>query len=311
MRRRSFIGAAFSGLAIDGAFARPPAPKPGSIPMRTFGRTGVKLTVLAQGGARMQLLRTKADGVAHLNHALSMGMNFFDCAASYWEGRAEEVYGEGLKGARKQIFLTTKSTRRTAKDAMAELELSLKRLQTDYVDLWQIHGVGNMKEVETIFGPAGAIEAFERARKQGKCRFMGFTGHEDPHVHVEMMRRYDRFDSIFMPLHAADPHYLSFEQIALPEAVKRGLAIQAMKVFGNSFLLRALNARECLNYALTLPIHAAVAGCSTTGQMNDDIQTAAAFKPLSSSDMDELRKTAKSARGAVTGPAMEYWKKAD
>jgi predicted aldo/keto reductase-like oxidoreductase len=277
--------------------------------MREFGRTGVKVTVIGQGGARMQLLRTQEACVRHLRHAFALGMNFFDCAASYWDGHSEEAYGAGLAEVRKEIFLTTKSGQRTRKGAEADLEQSLRRLRTDYVDLWQVHGVGNMKEVERIFDAGGAMEAFTAAKKAGKCRFIGFTGHEDPGVLVEMLKRFDGWDSILMPLHAADPHYLSFEKTALPEAVERGVARQAMKVFGNAFLLRALNAEECLHYALSLGVHTAGGGCSTAGQLEDDARAAQRFKPLSAAQMEELRAVAKSARGAVAGPAMEYWKK--
>jgi predicted aldo/keto reductase-like oxidoreductase len=309
MRRRIFVGSIFAGLPIAGAFAQPPRPRPGNIPMRPFGRTGVNVTVIGQGGARMQLLRTQDACVRHLRHAFALGMNFFDCAASYWEGHSEEAYGAALAEVRKEIFLTTKSGQRSRKGAEAELEASLKRLRTDHVDLWQIHGVGNMKEVERIFGPGGAIEAFVAAKKSGKCRFIGFTGHEDPEVLVAMLKRFDQWDSILMPLHAADTHYVSFEKIALPEAVERGVARQAMKVFGNAFLLRALNAHECLHYALSLGIHTAVVGCSTDGQLDDDVRAAQSFKPLTPAQMDELRAVAKDARGAVVGRGMEYWKK--
>ena len=280
--------------------------------MRAFGKTGVKLTVIGQGGARLALLRTKEEACAHVRHAFDMGVNYFDCARSYWEGHSEEAYGEVLPKVRKQVFITSKSTRRTRKDAAAELDISLKSLKTDYLDLWQIHGVGEMKEADQIFGPGGAMEAFEAARKSGKCRFIGFTGHHDPHVLLEMLKRYDRFDSILMPLHAADPAYLSFEKIVLPEAVRRGLAIQGMKNFGNAFLLRVLSAGECLSYVLSLPIHATAIGCSTRGQWEDDIRTAQEFRPLSAQEMDALRHRAVTAGpGGAKGPALEYWKRSD
>jgi predicted aldo/keto reductase-like oxidoreductase len=267
------------------------------------------VSVIGQGGARMQLLRTREACREHLKRVYDAGLNYFDCAASYWDGRSEEAYGDVLPQFRKNIFLTTKSSRRTAKEASAELDASLKRLRTDYVDLWQMHGVGKPDEVRRIFGPGGAIEAFEAAKKAGKCRFIGFTGHEDPEVHLMMLKAYNKFDSILMPLHAADPGYLSFEKTVLPAAVEAGIGIQGMKVFGNAFLLRALNARECLNYALTLPVHCATLGFSTEGQLQDDVRTAQSFRPLATTDMDQLRNTAQSARGAATGTAMEYWKK--
>ncbi len=310
MNRRVFIGAAFSGLGITGLSARPPKVKPGDVPTRTFGNTGVKLSVIGQGGARMALLRTREAARAHLRHALDLGLNYFDCAHSYWNGHSEEVYGDVLSAVRKEVFITTKSTKRTRKEAEAELDLSLRRLKTDYVDLWQMHSVSTMDDVRQIFAPGGALEAFEAARKAGKCRFFGFTGHHDPHVHLEMLKRYDGFDSILMPLHAADPSYLSFEKLVLPEALRRGIGIQAMKNFANAFLLRVLSAKECLEYVLSLPVHCTAVGCSTAGQLDDDLRIARQFTPLTSEQMDWLRDRAVTAGpGGLKGPELEYWKK--
>jgi predicted aldo/keto reductase-like oxidoreductase len=172
-----------------------------------------------------------------------------------------------------------------------------------------MHGIQDRKDVDRIFGPDGAIEAFEAAKKAGKCRFFGFTGHYDPHAHVAMLKAYDRWDSILMPLHAADPAYLSFEKIALPEAVERGIGIQAMKVFGNAFLTRVLNPQECLRYALSLPVHCATVGCSTIGQIDDDVRVAQNFTPYTPEEMAALRHRAITAGpGGAQGPALEYWK---
>ena len=310
MRRRIFTGTVFSGLGITGAFARPPKPVPGDIPTRTFGKTGVPLTIIGQGGARLELCRTKEDARAHVRYAYDLGINYFDCAHSYWQGHSEEVYGDVLSDVRKRVFITTKCGQRRARDAERELEASLRALRTDYIDLWQMHGVGTIKDVETIFGPGGAIETFEKAKKQGKCRFFGFTGHQDPDIHVEMLRRYDRYDSILMPLHAADPVFMSFEKTALPVAVERGMGIQAMKVFGNAFLLRVCSVKECLSYALSLPVHCATVGCSTRGQWDDDLRVARGFKPLPPDDMERIRKQAATGGiGGARGPDLEYWKK--
>lgn len=310
MNRRAFVGSAFSGLGITGAYARPPKVKAGDVPMRSFGKTGAKLSVIGQGGARMALLRTKEEARAHLRHAYDLGLNYFDCAHSYWEGHSEEVYGDVLSAVRKEVFITSKSTKRTRKEAEEELHLSLKRLKTDHLDLWQMHSVSTTEDVERIFAPGGAIEAFQAARKAGKCRFFGFTGHHDPQVHLEMLKRYDGYDSILMPLHAADPSYLSFEKLVLSEAVKRGIGIQGMKNFGNAFLLRVLSAKECLEYVLSLPVHCTAVGCSTSGQLDDDLRIAQQFKKLSDEQMDGLRNRAVTAGpGGVKGPELEYWKK--
>jgi uncharacterized protein len=310
MKRRTFVGAAFASLSLTGLHAQPPKPKPGNIPMRDFGRTGVKLTVVGQGGARLALLRTKEKARAHVQHALELGLNYFDCAHSYWEGHSEEVYGDVLPPFRKQVFITTKCLKRTRKEAEDELNLSLKSLKTDYLDLWQMHAIQSQNDIDAIFAPSGALEAFEAAKKAGKCRFFGFTGHFDPQIHIAMLKAYDSWDSILMPLHPADPAYLSFEKTTLPAAVDRGIGIQGMKVFGNAFLLRVLNAEECLRYVLSLPIHCATVGCSTTGQLDDVVRFAQQFVPYSAEEMEALRKLAVTAGpGGVKGTALEYWKR--
>ena len=129
-----------------------------------------------------------------------------------------------------------------------------------------------MQEVEQIFGPGGAIEAFEAAKKAGKCRFIGFTGHHDPHVHLAMLKAYDKFDSILMPMNAADPGYLSFEKLVLPVAEERGMGIQGMKSLANAKLLQTFSVRECLSYVLSLPIDCVAIGCTTIGQLEDDVR---------------------------------------
>jgi predicted aldo/keto reductase-like oxidoreductase len=267
------------------------------------------LTVVGPGGARFDLMRTIEEARKQVREAFDLGVNYFDCAHSYWSGHSEEVYGRALPDIRKEVFITSKTTMRKAPEAEKELNLSLQRMKTDYLDLWQIHGVGTMQEVDTIFGPGGAIEAFEEAKRKGKCRFIGFTGHRDPAVHLEMLKRYQDFDSILMPLHAADPSYLSFEKSVLPVAVEKGIGIQAMKVFGNAFLLRSLNVRECLEYVLSLPVHCATLGYTTLGQLHDDIRIAQQFKPLSEEEMQGLRDLASKGTGSIVGPALEYWKK--
>ena len=310
MKRRTFIGAAFASLSLTGLYGAVPKPKAGSIPMRVFGKTGVKLTVVGQGGARLALLRDKERARAHVRHALDLGLNYFDCAHSYWEGHSEEVYGDVLPSVRQQVFITTKCLKRTRAEAEAELAASLKSLKTDYVDLWQMHSIQTQKDIDAIFAPGGAMEAFEAARKSGKCRFIGFTGHFDPQAHNGMLKAYDKWDSILMPLHPADPAYLSFEKNTLPVAVERGIGIQAMKVFGNAFLLRVLNPEECLRYALSLPIHCATVGCSTGGQLDDVVRFAQRFVPYSAEEMEALRQLAVTAGpGGLKGPALEYWKK--
>lgn len=309
MKRRTFIGAAFSGLSLTGLYAQPPKPRIGDIPKRFFGRTGVKLTVIGQGGARLELMRNKETAKAHVKRAFELGINYFDCAHSYWGGESEAVYGDALKDVRKEVFITSKSTQRTAEEATKELDTSLKRLKTDYVDLWQMHAIGTAEDLEKIFAPGGAIEAFEWAKQRGKCRFIGFTGHHDPDVLLQLLDTYDFFDSVLMPLHAADPSFRSFERAVLPVVTERRMAVQGMKNFGNAFLLRALNPKECLSYVLSLPIHCTAVGCSTIGQLEEDVRIAQDFKELDDEEMTRLRQQASRGTGALIGADLEYWKK--
>ena len=309
IKRRAFVGKIFAGLSITGYTVRPAKAKTGSIPTRPFGKTGVKMTVLGQGGAKLAYLRTKEAAERHVRFALDLGITYFDCARSYWEGHSEEVYGAVLPPARKQIFLTTKSHRRSRAEAEAELNASLRAMKTDYVDLWQIHNVKTEEDIKQILAPGGALEAFVAARKAGKCRFIGFSAHFDPQIALKMLAASLPLDTILIPLHAADHAYRSFESEVLPAAVKQGLAIQAMKVFGSAGLLRTLHVRECLGYSLTLPAHAAVVGCSSDGHWEDNARSMESFRPLNSDEMTALRSRAVSGPAAITGPELEYWKR--
>jgi predicted aldo/keto reductase-like oxidoreductase len=308
MKRRTLLGGLLGGLTMKAAArparARNPVPAAGEIPMRTFGKTGAKLTIIGLAGGRFPLI-SPDEAVALTRRAVSLGINYFDTAHGYWDGRSEEVYGQVLPEVRKDVFLTTKSTERTRKGAEEELHLSLKRLRTDYVDLWQVHGIQDKDDVARVFAKGGAIEAFEAARKAGKCRFIGFTGHHDPEAHLEMLRSYDGWDSILMPLHIADPLYLSFEQRVLPVAVERGMGIQGMKNFANAKLLQSFSVQECLSYVLSLPIHCTAVGCTTPGQLEDDVRIAREWKPLDAERMAALRARAE----PIKGPRLEDWKR--
>ena len=308
MKRRTFVGAAVAATG-SGVYGQSREARSGDIPTRLFGKTGVKVSVIAQGGARMDLHPDVKSAADHVRDVYNLGISYFDCARSYWGGRAEEAYGIGLDGVRKNVFLTSKSGKRTRAAAEDELHTSLSLLKTDYLDLWQMHGVQNDAEVDTILGPGGAMEAFEAAKKAGKCRFIGFTGHYDPAVHARLLKAYSRWDSVLMPVHAADHAYLSFEKTALPVAVDMGIGIQAIKVFCKAFLLRALNPMECLRYTLSQPVHVAICGAGTLGQMEDNIRAVQSFQRLDDDEIADIRKRAIVGQGVYTGPTMEYWKK--
>ena len=305
MKRRTFLTSSAAGAfsaatnsALQGQV------KAGDIPKRVFGKTGERLTIIGQAGGRFPLC-TLEDAKAITLRAYELGINYFDTARIYWDGKSEEVYGQVLPPFRKNIFLTTKSPQRSSQGAAADLEKSLRALKTDHVDLWQIHQVSEMNEVDQIFAPGGAIEAFEAAKKAGKCRFIGFTGHHDPEVHLAMLKNYDKYDTILMPLNPADPSYLSFEKNVLPVAVERRLGIQGMKSTGNAKLVQGMHLADCLSYVLSLPVHCLALGCTTVGQLEDDVRIARQFKPLTEDQMAQLR-----VKGAqFKGPQLEDWKR--
>ncbi len=305
MRRRTFISSA-GAVAVAPALsaAETAKVKSGDIPKRVFGKTGEKLTIIGQAGGRFPMISYE-DAKAVTLRAYELGINYFDTARIYWNGKSEEVYGEVLPPFRKNIFLTTKSPVRDRKGAEQDLDRSLRALKTDHVDLWQIHQVSTLEEVDQIFAPGGAIEAFEAAKKAGKCRFIGFTGHHDPDVHLAMLKRYDKYDTILMPLNPADPSYLSFEKNVLPVAVQRGMGIQGMKSTANAKLLHSFTVKDCLSYVLSLPIHCLALGCTTIGQIEDDVRIAQQFQPMSETQLAEVRQKA----AKFKGPQLEDWKR--
>ncbi len=310
MKRRLFVGGALAGLPLTTAFAKPQKIKAGDIPTITFGKTDAKVSVIAQGGARMDLHPDIPSAAVHVRNVYNAGITYFDCARAYWNGKSEEAYGIGLQGVRKNVFLTTKTMGRTASEVEKDLETSLRLLKTDYVDLWQVHNVMNQADIDKILAPGGALEAVLRAQKAGKCRFIGFTGHFDPEIHTALLKATDKWETVMMPIHAADHAYLSFEKTTLPVAVERGVGIQAIKVFGKAFLLRSLSPTECLRYALSQPgVHVAICGAGTQGQMEDNIRAVQKFKKMTAEEIADVQKRSLIGQGVYAGAKMEYWKK--
>jgi uncharacterized protein len=310
MKRRIFVGGAIAGASITGASAVPQKPKAVDIPTTTLGKTGIKVSVIAQGGARMDLHPDIPTAAAHVRAVYDLGITYFDCARAYWEGKSEEAYGIGLEGVRKNVFLTTKTMGRSASQVNEDLATSLRLLKTDHLDLWQVHNIQNQEDIDKILAPGGALEAMVAAKKAGRCRLIGFTGHFDPEIHATMLKAYDKWDTVMMPIHAADRSYLSFEKIALPVAAEQGIGVQAIKVFGKAFLLRSLNPMECVRYVLSQPgVNVAICGAGTQGQMADNIQAVRNFKKLTPDEISSVRKRALTGAGVYSGNTLEYWKK--
>jgi aryl-alcohol dehydrogenase-like predicted oxidoreductase len=226
--------------------------------------------------------------------ALDAGINFFDNAWEYHDGRSEEWMGDALQGKRDRAFLMTKvcTHGRTKAVAMRMLEESLRRLRTDHLDLWQVHEVVYDNDPDLIFKQDGAIEALAQAKKDGKVRFVGFTGHKDPAIHLKMLSHDFAFDAVQMPLNCFDATFRSFEQNVLPEANRRGMAVLGMKSMGGSGeMLRhgAVTASEALAYAMSLPVTATISGMNSMGVLQQNLEIALGFHALDAAAMQKLR----------------------
>lgn len=292
--RRSFLkstalatfSTALGGVAEDLAKA---AEDFGPIPTRILGRTGLRVSMIGLGGYHAGVPDKEEDSIAIIHRALDLGINFFDNADCYQESRAEERMGKGLEGRRQKIILMTKVDQRDAKGARETLEASLRRLRTDYLDLWQFHGVGKIDELDKIFGPGGAMETAQQARKEGKIRFIGLTGHFDPAVHLEAIKRYP-FDAIQMPINVVDPHFKSFRKTVVDEAVKRNVGIIAMKTlsFGNIVSKGVAKPAEALPWVWSQPVSVLVSGCDRIEVVNYNVYLAKTFRPMSESEQAAL-----------------------
>jgi len=229
-----------------------------------------------------------------VGEAIDAGINFFDNAWEYHEGKSEVRLGNALKGKRDQVVLMTKvCTHGRKKDvAMRMLEESLKRLQTDHLDVWQVHEVVYDNDPDLIFAKDGAIEALDMAKKQGKVRFVGFTGHKDPAIHMKMLSHDYPFDTVQMPLNCFDATYRSFETEILPELARRGIAPLGMKSMGGSgesVKNGAVTAHEALRYAMSLPVAVTISGMETIDVLHQNLEVARGFTPASTTEMTVLR----------------------
>ncbi len=270
------------------------APSPDAIPMRPFGKTGVKVSAIGVGGFHIGKPKDEQVGIRIIQEALDAGINFMDNAWDYNKGRSEEVMGKALKDRRDKAFLMTKvCTHGRGKDvAMKQLEDSLRRLQTDHLDLWQIHEVVYPNDPELHFKKGGVVEALELAKKQGKVRFVGFTGHKHPDLHLEMLRHGFAFDAVQMPLNVFDGSFRSFEQRVLPEVIRRKMAPLGMKsLSGNADPVKkgVVTAQEAIRYAMSLPVAVTISGMDSVEVLRQNLAIARAFKPMTKQEMAALR----------------------
>lgn len=277
--------------AQEGPSTRPAG---GSMPQRDFGTTGARVSIIGVGGHALGQLKSEDDAIRMVHEALDAGVNFMDNAWEYHQGKSEEWMGKALQGRRDRAFLMTKvcTHGRDKKVAMQQLEESLRRLRTDHLDLWQIHEVVYENSPELNFRKGGAVEALEEAKKQGKTRFVGFTGHKDPSIHLKMLSYGFPFDACQLPLNCFDATFRSFEQRVLPELRRQNIAPIGMKSIcgtGNPAKQGIVKAKEALRYAMSLPVATTVSGMNSFEVFRENLNTAQHFKPMSPEEMQALR----------------------
>jgi diketogulonate reductase-like aldo/keto reductase len=282
----------------------PPSVSSATMPMRPLGKTGVNISIVGLGGAHIGVQKEEAESIRIIRSAVDRGITFLDNCWDYNGGKSEERMGKALLGGyRQKIFLMTKLDGRTKEACTAQLEQSLQRLRTDVIDLVQIHEVIRMTDPEACFREGGCVEALVAAKKAGKIRFIGFTGHKDPSIHLAMLKTADDhgfvFDTVQMPLNVMDGHYKSFEKNVLPVAVGKGIGVVSMKPLGSGIILesKTVSAVECLHYAMSLPTSCVITGCDSVGVLDQAIDAALRFQPLSpeavASMLDRTREAAK------------------
>jgi len=297
MERREFLKsaamAALSSTLVPYADAVDAA---SGMPYRTLGRTGAKVSLVGLGGHHIgRGYVSQEDSTRIVHTALDSGINFLDNCWDYNNGLSEERMGIALKdGYRQKAFLMTKLDGRTIKAAQEQLEESLKRLQTDHIDLIQIHEVIRMTDPERVFAAGGTLEYLEKARKEGKVRFIGFTGHKSPEIHLHMIETATKhnytFDTVQMPLNAMDAHFDSFGSKVVPIAKKLNMGVLGMKPMGDGVILKSKTVTpvECLRYAMHLPVSVVITGCDSMQILQQALDTAKNFRGLSETEVSAI-----------------------
>ncbi len=278
---------------------------PDEIPRRPFGSTGETVSALGFGGFHLGMVGSEREATSLVREAIDSGVTFMDNAWEYHDGKSETRMGKALAGGwRQRVFLMSKvcTHGRDAKVAMRQLEDSLRRLKTDYLDLWQVHEVVYAGDPERHFMKGGVIEALDRAKQKGLVRFVGFTGHKDPALHLQMLSYGYPFDSCQMPLNCFDATFRSFEQQVLPEAARQGIAAIGMKTFGgegDAVTKRVVPATEALHYSMSLPVAVTVTGIDSRKVLKQNLGVARGFRPMGPSELEDIR--ARYAPQAVDG----------
>jgi len=302
----SLTAGLLAGATMPAALAAEPAPKPdaAAMPTRNLGRTGHRVALFSLGGqAAIEQRDNEKVSVEIVERALDLGVNYIDTAAAYGRGLSQRYIGQVMKRRRHETFLATKTDDRTRDGSLRLLDESLKLLQTSQIDIWQLHHLTTWDDINQIFAKGGALEALVQAREQKMVRFLGITGHSNPDVLMEAMRRFP-FDSILMAVNAADPHKLSFREKLLPLSVEREMAIIGMKIPSRGRLITTpnpqgpywrdglkpgtLSMKDALYYTLSLPVSTVIIGCDNVQQLEENVRLAREFTPLSDTQMAAL-----------------------
>ncbi len=307
INRRDFLGTA---AAVGVAAASSGAGPAGKVPVRPFGKTGLTVSALGFGsGSRFLMYREEDEALAALSRAIDLGITYIDTAHAYGDGKSEERIGRLMTDRRKEVTLATKITARKADDARRQIELSLKRLQTDRLDVLHIHELKGPDDLAAIEAPGGVLEALHEARDRKVARAIGITGHVDPAALRTALERHD-FDATQMPLNAAMARMADgmkatpmprggFEELALPVAVRKGMGVIAMKVFGQGQIVGTASTDELLTYALSLPVSLASCGMPKPEFIDRNAALAARFQPMTEADRRRLTESIAAARKAA------------
>jgi aryl-alcohol dehydrogenase-like predicted oxidoreductase len=298
LTRRDFVKVGAGGTAAlfltgsspSGRDAPPYQAAP--MPERPLGRTGHRVRLFSLGGqATIEQHGTRDESVAIINRAIDLGVNYIDTAAAYGRGISQTYIGEVMGTRRDEVFLATKTHDRTRDGSLRLLEESLRLLQTDHLDLWQLHNVRTDEQIDLIFGKGGAIEALQQAREEKIVRFLGITGHFDPAPLMRGIRQFD-FDTILMALNPADRHHLSFTEELLPLAKEKNMGVIGMKIPARGRIFREggiTSMNDAMSYVLSLPgVSTVIVGCDNVQQLEENISIAANFRPLPEAELARI-----------------------